>query len=141
LCGGCGLLNHSRWPKVANVCLGCSISKTPREKLVKAPREAVKADPLIDWVERPQVEDVLTWGWSDIADFCFVLAYASGAADGLEREAFTHALRQLNLTAREWLKKGSDESDEVVDSALQRVYVWLVRFIAFLFLCFFFFCV
>ncbi len=134
LCVECRLLNHSRWPKLANVCHGCRKHRRPASHLVSnLPKKFVKPNPLIDWVaEQPQMEDVLTWGWSDIADFCFVLAYGNGAADNMERESFVQALRQLNLTAREWLKKGAPEmadavSKEKVDESIRPMFVWLVK--------------
>jgi hypothetical protein len=135
LCVDCGLLNHSRWPKLLGFCLGCRAPRRPQGHLLK-PSIQHPANPLIDWVvEQPQREDVLTWGWSDIADFCFVLAYGNGAAEGMERESFVAALRRLNLTAREWLKRGAapenvagDASlDDTADEVMRPVYDWLMR--------------
>ncbi len=130
LCSECGLLNHTRWEKLALMCVGCRHMKKQGTAVWWKDVATVAR---VEWAAPFTSDEVHVWGWTDIADYCFVLAYAKGDAVGaasLDRSKFLDVLKGLNMTATDWLKKGflvEGDGDGGGNPLLQPYYDMLVE--------------
>ena len=105
LCHKCQAVNCCRWPVLGRKCLSCHTDNA--DGAVWKFEPSPQADPFVEWSRPPERDAVLLWGWTDIADFCFILQYGSSssneAAAQLDREQYIAVLRQLKGNAQDWL--------------------------------------